>query len=140
MQAKLEELRKLQLPKGHFAITGSGPLGIRRLREINDIDLIVDQGLWDDLVKKYGIIEVKEVKKIVIPGGLIEIFGPESFGMDSSPSVTERIAEADIIDDLPFESLKHNIHFKKMMGREKDFRDLSLIQRYLQKRSGSPQS
>ncbi|KKN45696.1 hypothetical protein LCGC14_0680140, partial [marine sediment metagenome] len=33
---KLKELDKLKLPKGSFAITGSGPLAIRNITEAQD--------------------------------------------------------------------------------------------------------
>ena len=51
---KFDLVKSLNLPIGHYAITSSGPLGIRGIRLINDIDLVVDNELWQTLKKKYG--------------------------------------------------------------------------------------
>jgi hypothetical protein len=51
---KFEELRSLGLPVGHYVVTAGGPLGIRDIREIDDLDLMVDDELWDKLVQRYG--------------------------------------------------------------------------------------
>ena len=45
----LDELAKLGLPKYQFAIFGSGPMGIRGLRECDDLDIIVKPDLWNKL-------------------------------------------------------------------------------------------
>lgn len=43
---KFAVLKKYNLPIGKFVIGGSGSLGIRGIREINDIDILVS----DDLI------------------------------------------------------------------------------------------
>ncbi|MDD2548448.1 MAG: hypothetical protein PHO04_03170, partial [Candidatus Pacebacteria bacterium] len=40
-------LRELNLPLGEYVVFGSGPMGIRNLRDMHDIDLIVTQDLFD---------------------------------------------------------------------------------------------
>ena len=47
----LKAVARLRLPKNQFAISGSGPLSIRNLREANYIDLIVKEELWNELSK-----------------------------------------------------------------------------------------
>lgn len=132
-RSKFSEIRSLNFPIGHYAITGSGALGIRNLRAINDIDLIVSKELWDTLTKKYGVVVEDGITKVVIPGGLIEAFADFSYSNDendsSIPSVAERLACADIIEGLPFESLDHVLFFKQKMGREKDLTDIALIKK-----------
>lgn len=139
---KFSKLAKLNFPLGQYAITGSGPMGIRNLRKINDIDIIVSQELWDKLVKEYGVTKSKlnesiEIQKIVISPE-IEAFGESSFisfsfkknkidNNANDPTVTERIKAAEIINGLAFESLEHNIYFKQKMGREKDLKDIEMI-------------
>lgn len=133
--SKFSTVRSLNLPKGHYAISGSGALGIRNLRHINDIDLIVSQELWDSLVKKYDVIIEDGIKRIALPGGLIEAFADFSFPNDVKgpliPSVTERLAKAEIIEGLPFESLEHVLFFKQLMKREKDLIDIAMIDKLL---------
>ena len=134
-EQKFSLLKSLHLPIGEYAITGSGPLGIRNLREIKDLDLIVTPMLWNELAEKYGITDTGQVKKIVFPGGMIEAFWEESFysapNDPSAPLLADRISHAEIIDGLPFDSLENTLFFKRKQGREKDLKDIRLIEETL---------
>ena len=129
---KFAALKAFNLPIGEYMITGSGALGIRNLREIGDIDIVVSPSLWEILAEKYGITQENGHKKIVFPGDLIEAFGEDSFYADQGstdiPKLADRIALADIIDGLPFECLEHVLYYKRKMGREKDLKDILLIE------------
>ena len=132
---KFNLIKSYGLPLPEYAITGSGPMGARDLKVIGDIDIIVKDSLWNELEKKYGITKTTETIKIVFPDNIIEAFCQNSFigweRLDTDPSVSERIREADIIDDLPFEELKHVLYFKNRMCREKDLQDINIINNYL---------
>lgn len=132
-------IKRLNLPAGHYAITGSGPMGIRNLREIADIDIIVDKLLWNSLAKTYGIVDTGQIKKIQLPNEDIEVMGENSFYTDlvdpNAPTISERIAQAEIIEGLPFESLEHVLYYKRKMGREKDIKDIEIIQACLKRHS-----
>lgn len=119
----LDEFKKLNLPKDKFAIFGSGPLAIRNLRENKDIDIIVKQDLWIDLTKKYEIINEK--------GGLIRIGHIEIY-KEWPPfgNLNNLIDDADIINKFPFVKLKHVLRWKKFINREKDQKDIRLIENY----------
>ena len=112
---KFQRVRDLNLPVGQYAITSSGPIGVREIREIGDIDLVVDDDLWNELAFAYPIIQEQGVTKIRISPD-IEVLGECSFYAPreaGQPSVAEQIAQADIIDDLPFVSLRHVLYFKR---------------------------
>ena len=47
------------------------------------------------------------------------------------PSVAEQIAQADIIDGLPFVSLRDVLYSKRLMRREKDEPDIAALERLL---------
>lgn len=47
------ELNKLKLPNGKFAIFGGAVLSIRNIRKTNNLDIIVKNDLWNNLSKKY---------------------------------------------------------------------------------------
>lgn len=136
-QQKFAAVKKLNLPVGQYAITGSGALGIRNLREIGDIDIIVTNELWNTLAAKYVIVEEAGVKRIVFPDGIVEGLGECSFYTEErdldAPTITERIARAEIIEGLPFESLEYVVYYKRKMGREKDLRDVQIIEEWLKK-------
>ncbi|MGD2169520.1 MAG: hypothetical protein PVI40_04700 [Chlamydiota bacterium] len=134
-QEKFDALRQFNLPIDQYAITGSGPMGIRNLKIIGDIDIIVSEKLWNDLASKYGIIDQNGVKKIAFPGGIIEAFYQDSFYSkqfdDKAPTCTSRIANAEIIDGLPFDTLETTLYYKKKERREKDLRDIELIEKWI---------
>lgn len=126
MKKLLQKLKKLNLPKDKFAIYGSGPLGIRGIREIKDLDLIVTSDLWKELVKKYPTKDSGEKLRIDLGG--IEIL--------AKPIVYKAkilIQEADIIDGIRYVKLTTLMELKKVMGRKKDFKDIELIKDYLEK-------
>ncbi len=132
---KFDAFRELNLPLGQYFITGGGPLGVRNLRAIGDIDIVVSQELWDDLAKQFGVVEDKGVTKIVFPNIDVEALREGSFSGEASEknrSVADRLGRADIIDGLAFESLDDFIFFKRKSGRPKDFQDIELAHQYLQ--------
>jgi len=50
----LEEVREMNLPLGKYAIFGSGPLAVRRIRDTKDIDLIVTPDIYSYYRKQNG--------------------------------------------------------------------------------------
>ncbi len=108
-------------------------MGIRGLRTIGDIDIIVSQTLWTQLAETYGISESNSVQKIISPDKEIEFFCEESFPSDpEKPTVSEMIASADFIDELSFVTLEHVLYFKRKMARPKDLEDIALIETWLE--------
>jgi len=127
MLKHLNELEALSLPKGKYAIFGSGPLAIRGIRESNDIDIIVKLELWQKLVEKYAD---KQVNEKLISIGNIEIYKSWKPWFEN---VNELIEQAEEINGLPFVKLDYVLQWKKEMGREKDLRDVELINKNLEK-------
>ena len=121
----LDELKRLDFPIDKFAIFGSGPLAIRGLREIDDLDIIVKPDLWNVLRKKY-LIRNEKIEYIKI--GNIEIYKEWSPWFDD---INQLIDEADIIDGFRFVKLKRVLEWKKAFNREKDKKDIELINNYL---------
>src|SRR3972149_2458975 len=127
-----DEEKKLNLPVGQYAITGSGPMGIRNLKIINDIDIIVTSNLWDELALKYEVFEDEVIQKIVIPDSFIEIFNENSFKKEKSEiNFFDRIKNSEIIEGFSFESLENILFYKRKMAREKDLKDIKLIEGWL---------
>lgn len=128
---KFSVLKKYNLPLGSYSIGGSGPLGIRGLREIRDIDILVLDDLRDDLIKKYGVVDDGKIKKVLFPEGDIEAFWEGSFYTKDvdieAPLVKDIIARAQVIEGLAFECLDDFLYFKQKMNREKDLIDIKLM-------------
>ena len=121
----LDELKKLNLPRDKFAVFGSGPLAIRGLRDNDDIDIIVKTDIFEDLAEKYPF---KNDKKNSIKIGNIEIF-KDWLPWFNDPN--HLVDCADKIKGIRFVKLEYVMQWKKAMNREKDRKDIRLIEDYL---------
>jgi hypothetical protein len=126
----LEELKALQFPIGEYVIISSGPMAIRGIRECSDIDLIVSDKLFDELSKKYSVIEEPGMFKIDI--GNISCMHRSDTPSNLYP-IKKQIEEAEMIEGFPFQSLETCLYFKENSDREKDKNDVKLIKEYLNK-------
>lgn len=124
-----EKVKELDLPKGQYAIFGSGPMGIRNLKDCEDADLIVTKEVWDKYKQdpEWKIKETSCGTEGLFKGEieLYFIWRPGEWDAE------ELIADAEIINDLPFIRLKHVLKWKNLYGREKDLKDIELIENYL---------
>lgn len=125
-------MRELGLPFGKYALFGSAPLCVRGLKDCShDIDIIVTEDVWNEYLKK----ENWKLKRMnhgseFLWNNYIELW------KDWKPGVWDiekLIKEVEIIDGLPFVKLKYVVKWKKLLGREKDSRDIELIENYLGK-------
>ena len=124
------ELKRLALPEGGWAVFGSGPMWVRSIRESHDIDVLARGAAWERAKQhgKKGIKDSSGLEYISFADGGIEIYDawyPGEWDVD------ELIDSAEMIDGIPFVQLNQVITWKKIMGREKDMRDLTLIAEYL---------
>lgn len=123
----LDELRALPLPAGKFAVFGSGPMGVRGLRDMRDVDVIVAPDLFAELGSRYPVEDHDHgLHRIQI--GRVEIL--DGWYPDVGP-IEALIAGAEIIEGLPFVTLDKVIEWKSKYGRPKDGPDLEAIQAYL---------
>ncbi len=123
----LQELNELNLPKGSYAIFGSGPLAIRNIRDTHDIDGIVKKDAYIQLCKRFPENVVSE------PVDCIKLRNLEigNNWTNDSTHIDEMIDTAEIINDYPFVKLEYVIEWKRNLGREKDKNDINLIEEYL---------
>src|SRR3989338_6325571 len=125
---QLIELKKLNLPRGKYALFGSAPMGIRGIRQCKDIDVVVDESLWQEYKNK------PEWKYQTTKNGVEHLSkGIIEFWHNWLPwykNVNKFIKNAEVIEGLPFVQLKYIIEWKKLFGREKDKKDLQLIEQY----------
>lgn len=131
----LEELAKLEIPKDKMAITSSGPLGIRNIREIGDLDIIVYPEIWNNLIQKYPVVKEDNFESLYI--GNIQVLGEGSWFTDPNcGSVKDDIDNADLIDGNRYVKLDKILTIKRLKSRDKDIKDVKLIEKYLH--SSSP--
>jgi lipopolysaccharide biosynthesis regulator YciM len=128
MKELLKELENFGLPKDKFAIFGSGPMGIRGLKKVKDLDLAVMPEIWQELAKKYQVKKVKKGEKIFLSKN-IEIRRRPNTKLNAD----KLIMQADVFDGIRYVKLKNVIEYKEKLKRVKDLKDIELIKRYLQK-------
>lgn len=127
-----EALRKLDFPVGQYAIFGSGPMWVRGIRESDDLDIIARGGAWEQ-AKAGGIVGVKEYSGLQYVHFADEKIEAYNDWYPGKWDIDKLIDTAEIIDGIPFVRLESVVEWKKIMGREKDGKDLVLIQEYLLK-------
>ena len=126
----LLELERLNLPEDQYVITSSAALAARGIRGAKDIDIIVSDTLWDSLADKYTVNE-EPFKSIKITD-TVEVLGPGSYFVDPSVATPdELLKDPEIIHGHPFVRLEELRRFKVLGNREKDIKDVELIDQYL---------
>jgi len=127
-----KKIKEMNLPIGKYVIFGSGPMGIRGLRECHDLDILVTEDVFNDYKEKLDwkskdferdgrYVEMIEKDNIE----LYKIWGPGEW------SDKELIESAEIIDGLPFARLDYFIKWKRISGRKKDLNDVKTIEEYI---------
>lgn len=128
-----ENVKSLNFPLGEYAIFGSGPMGIRGLREMHDIDLIVKERLFKEYKNKEGWEEKK------VNDGDMVFIGLANYDLNIEMwdewypgwNIDSLIDDAEIIDGLPFVRIEELLKWKKTFAREKDSKDAEIIEKYL---------
>lgn len=128
MTGKLfNELRRLKLPREHFAIFGSGPLAIRGIIPLaNDLDVLCRRDVWE-FVRTIGtevFLPDYDVTVVNLLDGAIS-FGTE-WGIGDF-SIDELISTAELIDGLPFARLEHVVRYKRLRCSDKDLLHLDAL-------------
>lgn len=125
------ELVRQELPRGSYAIFGSGPLVVRGIvPDAGDLDVLCTSQAWS-VVKARGVLEYLPDYGVTI-ATLMD--GALTFGTTwgiGDFDVDELIATAEVIDELPFVRLEHVIRYKQIRNSEKDRRHLELLESHL---------
>jgi hypothetical protein len=112
----------LNLPLNEYWITSGSALVMHGVKKIaTDIDLGCTNNLWEDFLQKgYTYRVEKDNSKIMEINDSVEII-KEYF-----------VDEIELIEGLPTGSLESIKKQKAKLGREKDIRDIKLIDEYIQ--------
>ena len=130
----IAEVRKLNLPPGRYVVVGSAIMHQLGLREANDVDLAVTPELFETLRASGEWKEEARHGRTFLKKEPVEVI-PRLDWEDYPTTAEEAIASATIIDGVAFMNLHELIKFKRALGREKDLRDISLIDAYLAQNS-----
>ena len=120
-------ISQLSLPDGSFMVVGSGLLDTLGIRAAGDIDLLVSHDVFNNLKHQNYKIQQQEDGSDYISIDRFEIM-VDWFGND-----LETMRESAVyIDEIPYWSLESMREWKCDHAREKDVRDIALIDEYRQ--------
>ena len=125
-------LKGLNLPIEEYAIFGSGPMGVRNLREMHDIDIIITEKLYNEYIGKNGW----EVKNIYENNDCFKGLTNHNLSIEmwkdwyTDWDVIELIKGSEIINGLPFVKLEKVLKWKKFFAKEKDLKDAEIIEKF----------
>lgn len=131
----VEEVQKLNLPAGKYAVFGSGPLVVRGIRDSRDIAIVVTGELFDELGKDpaWTKDQIRDHHPVLRKDN-VEIFktwAPDSWDVEGL------IKGAELIDGIPFVKLDEVIDWKTLRNELKDKEDLVLIENYRKEHPGA---
>ena len=131
----IAEIKNLALPSGQHVVVGGGCLAVRGLRETRDLDIVVLPALFESLINQgWSLDSAYEQRwhRRRLKRGEIEIY-PDMFlnATGSFMGVEKLIHDAEMIEGIPFLSLKTLRLFKSGTDREKDVQDVALIDAFL---------
>jgi hypothetical protein len=130
-----DELKRLDFSPDKYVVIGGAAMAARGIKETRDIDVLVFEDLLEAMKKQPGWhyhprIMQTEPAGLVNDNGSIELY-PTVGG--TTIGFKEIRKDAEMIDDIPFASLEHVMMIKKIYKREKDLKDIELIEKYLTK-------
>ena len=110
---------------------GSGTMSAHGIRNHQDIDLLVTDDLYSKLKDAGWEIQWPRPDFEYLKKGTAGA-SPKMVALSNySPSLSTLISTADIINGIPFMSLEDLIQFKRALGRDKDIKDIVLIEKYI---------
>ncbi len=129
----ISKINKFDLPKGHYMVCGSAILQLLDIRPAQDIDLLVSPQLFAELREKRGWH--------VHPKYATSLDNADNTGgakqsldfMKQNYTLKKALPLAYWHEGIPFMSLEMLVDAKTQLGREKDLKDIKLIQEYLSK-------
>lgn len=129
----IQRVRALGLPDGQYMVCGSAILELLGIRKAGDIDLLVSSALFEELETKRGWLRNPQYPTTLdtpdhSAGAKQSLdFMRENYALD------DMLPNAHMQDGIAFMSLEQLREAKTQLGREKDLRDLQLIDEYLTK-------
>jgi hypothetical protein len=131
----IEKVRDLNLPDGQFMVCGSGILEVLGIREADDIDLLLSPELFCELRDKRRWLKSKKIDTTIVhPKCNVEAKQSLDF-LKENYVLSELLPTAYIHGGIPFANLETLKNAKLQLAREKDFKDIKLIDEYLKKNS-----
>jgi len=133
----IEIVKKLDLLEGEYAVFGSALLDVLGLRESGDVDLILTKKLFEELARREDwekfTYENNGDEALKYQGDFVDVafYYCNYFPGCDEAGILGMIKDAAIIEGVNFVSLEDTLKWKRAAGREKDLRDVGMIEGYL---------
>jgi hypothetical protein len=127
LESLFQQVKRLDLPLGEFAIFGSGPLIVRRIiTATNDLDIVCRGAAWEKAMQigKTEYLEEHDVTVVTMCDGRIS-FGTK-WGIGNF-DVDKLIDSAELIDGLLFVRLEYVVSYKMERASVKDMRHIEAL-------------
>lgn len=132
-----ERVAELSFPLGHYAVMG-GSMEAHGIRKARDVDVVVSSELFDELIiqgwppycLKPCCMGTAGTRRRLEKGD-VQINSEISWEGILFADTSELIKNAVIIQELPFAQLDVLAAWKRARGRDKDIKDIELIETYL---------
>ncbi len=129
----IKRLEEYNFDKNEYILISSGSMVMHGLKEnARDLDIAVSPKLYDELIKKYN----PKCFEYTMEGKLVKYY---SFDVFDFSVESYNIENRTFIDGIPVQNLNSLLEFKKglfkSLNREKDKKDISLIENYLQNKN-----
>jgi len=129
-----QRVKQLGFPLGKYVVVG-GVMEAYGIRQANDIDIVVANDLFHKLIQNGWVMcdcdACTNSSKKIIKGDGVDILSEYSCGEAYKANTEQLIKNADLIDGVPFIGLTELRKWKQVNGREKDLKDIKLIDAYL---------
>jgi hypothetical protein len=127
------EVAQLNFPKGQYVVVGGAVLAAHGIKHTQDIDIVASPELLEKLRQdnKWKITN-RPSGDLGVCKGCVEVY-PDVNCPAYYPEFKDLLDRVETIQGIPFASLNDVKLFKKGYGREKDIRDIKLIEQWLMK-------
>lgn len=128
----VSRVKELNLPLGEYAVFGSGVLEVNGIRKAKDVDIVVTKKLYKELKecgwKRHWLFR-RRLTCRALKNGDAEAYTHMKWKgyREETESI---IKKAELIDGVAFMRLTDYLVYKRCMPREKDKKDVELIENY----------
>jgi len=140
-----KKVKELNLPLGKYVVVG-GAMEAMGIRQANDIDIVVTEDLFNELIRKgWPICECEKCRDMrkngsryrVLKSQGVDIFPDYSWRDKYLANTEELIKNANVIDGVPYVQLEELLKWKTAAAREKDLKDIKLIESFLREQKSN---
>ncbi len=122
----IQRVKELNFPLDQFVVIGSGLLDVCGLRTADDIDLVASGALYEILKQSGDYKESTMHDESYLFSDKLEIW--QTWGLEYDYQTIK--SSAITIDDVSFINPELLIVKKRELGRDKDFADIKLLEKY----------